>query len=138
MQRLKELVSFVPVLLLGIAVGSTLSNWSFLVEAGGWFALLGHFVAVSATLVFLYICGVLALSLLVMPLILLFSLREDDFLALAEASRTKRSPRAVLAACAGVAGRAVLAVADPPWKALWWCWWFLRGRAAADTAANDG
>ncbi len=138
MQRLKELVSFVPVLLLGIAVGSTLSNWSFLVEAGGWFALLGHFVAVAATLVFLYICGVLALSLLVMPLIVLFSLREDDFLALAEASRTTRSPRAVLGTCAGVAGRAVLAVADPLWKALWWCWWFLRGRAAADTAANDG
>ncbi len=138
MQRLKELVSFAPVLLLGIAVGSTLSNWSFLVEVGGWYALLGHFVAVAATLVFVYICGVLALSLLAMPLILWFSLREDDFLALAEASRTRRSPRAVLATSAAVAGRAVLAVADPLWKALWWCWWFLRGRAAADTAANDG
>ena len=138
MQRLKELVSFAPVLLLGIAVGSTLSNWSFLVEAGGWFALLGHFVAVAATLVFLYVCGVLALSLLVMPLILLFSLREDDFLALAEASRTRRSPRAVLVTCAAVAGRAVLAVADPLWKALWWCWWFLLGRAEADTRRGEG
>lgn len=138
MQRLKELVSFVPVLLLGIAVGSTLSNWSFLVEVGGWFALLGHFMAVAATLVFLYVCGALALALLVMPLILLFSLREDDFLALAEASRTTRSPRAVLATCAAVAGRSLLAVADPLWKALWWCWWFLRGRAAAEMGRGEG
>jgi hypothetical protein len=138
MQRLKELVSFVPVLLLGIAVGSTLSNWSFLVDSGGWFALLGHFIAVAATLVFVYICGVLALALLAMPLIVLFSLREDNFLALAKPSRTRPSPRAVLATCVAAARRAVLAVADPPWKALWWCWWFLRGRAAAETAANDG
>ena len=138
MKRLTQLVSYAPVLLLGIALGSTLSNWSFLVEAGGWFALLGHFIAVAATLVFLYICGVLALAILVMPLIIWFSWREDDFLALAEASRANRSPRAVLVTCAAVAGRAVLAVADPLWKALWWCWWFLRGRAAAETAANDG
>ena len=138
MQRLKELVSFAPVLLLGIAVGSTLSNWTYLVGVGGWFALLGHFMAVAATLVFLYVCGALALALLVMPLIVLFSLREDDFLALAEASRTPRSARAVLATCAAVAGRAILAVADPPWQALWWCWWFLRGRAEAEAAADDG
>ena len=136
MQRLKQLVSFVPVLLLGIAVGSTLSNWSFLVGEGGWYALLGHFIAVAATLVFLYVCGALALALLAMPLIVLFSLREDDFLA--EASRPRPSPRAMLATSVVAARRAVLAAAEPPWKALWWCWWLLRGRAAADTAANDG
>lgn len=138
MQRLKELVSFVPVLLVGIAVGSTLSNWSFLVGEGGWYALLGHFIAVAATLVFVYILGVLALSLLAMPLIVLFSLREDDFLAPARPSRARPSPRAVLAASVGATRRAVFAIAEPPWKALWWCWWFLRGRAEADTAANDG
>ena len=119
-------------LLLGIAAGSTLNDWAYLVETGGWYAVLGHFMAVAATLVILFICGVLALSILVLPLIVLFSLNEDDLDALATASRKARSPRAVLATCLGVAGRALLAVADPLWKGLWWCWWLVAGRHRAD------
>lgn len=129
MRRFEEIVSFVPVLLLGIALGSTLNEWSYLIEAGGWFAILGHFMAVAATLVMLFICGVLALSILVLPLILLFSLSEDDLRALTSASREMRSPRAVLGTCLGLAGRAMLAVADPIWKGVWWCWWLLFGQS---------
>ena len=137
MRRLERILSYAPVLLLGIALGSTLNEWAYLVETGGWYAVLGHFMAVAATLVILYICGVLALSILVLPLILLYSLNEDDFEAFAAANRTVRSPRAVLATCVGVAGRALLAVADPAWKGLWWCWWLLRGRADPGSERAD-
>ncbi len=128
MRRLQELVSYLPVLLLGIALGSTLSNWGYLVDIGGWFALVGHFVAIAATLVFIYICGVLALSILVAPIIVLFSMRDDDSFALTKAMNALGNPRVLLAACR----RAIMTIADPLWKALWWCWWFVSGRDAAE------
>jgi hypothetical protein len=135
MRKLQKLVSYFPVLLLGIALGSTLSNWGYLVDVGGWFALVGHFVVIAATLVFIYICGVLALSIVVAPIVILFSMRDDDSFALTKAMNALGNPRVLLAACR----RVVMAIADPLWKALWWCWWFVSGRDAAEEAPrSDG
>lgn len=138
MRRLQELVSYIPVLLLGIALGSTLNNWSYLSEVGGWFALLGHFVSVAATLVMIYIAGVLVVAVLAAPIIILFSMQDDDSFALTRAMHALASPRTLLATCRRSIARALMAVAEPVWKALWWCWWFVSSRDAADTTANDG
>ncbi|MFP6744771.1 MAG: hypothetical protein VCB77_06235 [Alphaproteobacteria bacterium] len=138
MRRLQKLVSYIPVLLLGIALGSTLNNWSYLSEVGGWFALLGHFMAVAATLVMIYIAGVLVLAVLAAPVIILFSMHDDDSFALTKAMHALASPRTLLATCRRSIARALMVVAEPLWKAVWWCWWFVSGRDAADTTANDG
>lgn len=138
MRRLQELVSYIPVLLLGIALGSTLNNWTYLTEVGGWFALLGHFMVIAASLVMVYIAGVLVVVIVAAPFIILFSMQDDDSFALTKAMQALARPRALLAAWRRSAGRALMAVAEPAWKALWWCWWFISGRDAADTTANDG
>ncbi len=105
-----------------------MAQWSPLVETGGWFALLGHFLMVAATLVLLYLAVVLALCLAALPLIILFGRNEDDFLALAEASRADHGPRAVLA----YLRRIIVARLNSLLRAVWRCWWFLRGRTRAD------
>lgn len=121
MRRISDLVSYTPALLLAIALASTAADWRLLVETGGWFALLGHFMMVAATLVLLFLAGVLALCLAALPLVLLFGLNEDSFFALAEARRA--GPLAT-------ARRFMLAMLNPPWRALWWCWWYARGSLA--------
>ncbi len=138
MRRINDLITYVPALLLAIALASTVGDWDALVESGGWFAPLGHFFMVAATLVLLYIAGVLALGLAALPLILLFARNEDDFFALAEASRAGHSLSALLAVLRKIMVRSILALVNPLWKATWWCWWYLRGRALAETGRGDG
>ena len=121
MRRTSNLISYVPALLLAIALASTVADWRQLVEAGGWFALLGRFMMITATLVLLYLAGVLALCLAALPLIFLFGRNEDSVFALAEASR---------AGLLTTARRSLLAMLNPPWRAVWWCWWYVRGSVA--------
>ena len=137
MRRISDLITYAPAVLLAIALASTVADWDALVESGGWFALLGNFFMVAATLVLLYIAGVLALGLAALPIILLFCRNQDDFFALAEASRAGQLPRALLAVLRGIIARSILALVNPPWKAAWWCWWFLRGRSLADTGRGE-
>ncbi len=127
MGRLSTIVSYLPALFVTVALVSTAADWRYLVEAGGWFAVLGHFLMVAATLVLLFLAGILVLALAALPFILLFCRNQDDFFALAEASRARHSTRALLAVCRRIMVRSMLAVIDPLWKALWWCWWFIRG-----------
>ena len=137
--RMKLLGAFglVLALLIAVALASTAADWRHLVETGGWFALLGHFLMVAATLVMLFLAGVLALALAALPLILLFGRNEDDFFAFTEASRARHSIRALAGVMRRIIARALLAAAEPIWKALWWGWWFLLGRALADTECGD-
>ena len=86
MRRFSHLISYAPAGLLAIALVSTAADWRYLVETGGWFALLGNFMMVAATLVLLFLAAVLALFLAALPFIYLFCRNEDDFFALAEAS----------------------------------------------------
>ena len=127
MGRLSTIVSYLPALLVAVALASTVADWRHLAEAGGWFAMVGHFLMVAATLVLLFLAGMLALALAALPFVLLFCRNEDDFFALAEASQARHSTRALLAVCRRIMVRSMLAVIDPLWKALWWCWWFIRG-----------
>ena len=137
MRRINDLIIYVPAVLLAIALASTVGDWDALVESGGWFALLGNFLMVASTLVLLYIAGVLALGLAALPIILLFCRNEDDFFALAEASRAGHSLSALLAVLRRIMARSILALVNPLWKAAWWCWWYLRGRALADTGRGE-
>ena len=122
MGRLSTIVTYLPALLVAVALASTAADWRHLAESGGWFAMLGHFLMVSATLVLLFLAGVLALALAALPFILLFCRNEDDFFALAEASRA-----GLPAMARWIIVRPLLAIIDPVWKALWWSWWFIRG-----------
>lgn len=137
MRRFSHLISYAPAGLLAIALVSTAADWRYLVETGGWFALLGNFMMVAATLVLLFLAGVLALCLAALPFIYLFWRNEDDFFALAAASRAGQSPRALLAVMRRIMVRRLIAVANPIWKALWWSWWFIGGGALADTGRKE-
>ena len=134
MRRISDLISYAPAALLAIALASTVAQWSLLVETGGWFALLGHFLMVAATLVLLYLAVVLALCLAALPFIFLFCRNEDDFFALAEATRAGHGPRAVLA----YLRRIIVARLNSLLRAVWRCWWFLRGGALAGTGRGEG
>ena len=133
MRRLSTFISYLPALLVAVALASTAAEWRHLVESGGWFAMLGHFLMVAATLVMLFLAGVLALALAVLPVIFLFGRNEEDFFALTEASRARDSTRALFGVMRRIIVRSVLAVIDPLWKALWWSWWFIRGGGDGET-----
>ena len=133
MGRLSTIASYLPALLVAVALASTAADWRQLVEIGGWFAVLGHFLMVAATLVMLYLAGVLALAVAALPFVLLFCRNEDDFFALTEASRARHSTRAILGVMRRIIARAMLAIVDPPWRALWWSWWFIRGGGVSKT-----
>ncbi len=137
MRRISDLISYLPAALLAVALASTVADWRTLTETGGGLALLGHFLMVAATLLLLYLAGVLALCLAVLPFIFLFCRNEDDFFALAEASGAGHGPHALLGVLRWIIVRSMLAIADPIWKALWWCWWFLGGRALDDTKHGE-
>ena len=138
MGRLSTFVSYLPALLVAVALVSTAADWRYLVEAGGWFAVLGHFLMVASTLVLIFLAGLLALALAALPFILLFCRNQDDFFALAEASQARHSTRALLAVMRRIIARSLIAVIDPLWKALWWSWWFVRGGASTDMGRSDG
>ena len=109
MRRLSKIISYVPVLLIAIALASTAADWRLLVETGGAFALLGHFLMVAATLVLLYLAAVLVLILAALPLVYLFCRNENNFLALDAARPFTSGANALL-------------------KAAWYSWWYVRGR----------
>ena len=108
MRRLSDLISYVPAGLLAIALASTAAEWRLLVETGGAYALLGHFMMVAATLALLFFAAVLALILAALPLVFLFYRNEKKFLALNEARPFISGANAIL-------------------KAAWYCWWYVRG-----------
>ena len=58
--------------------------------------MLGHFMAVAATLVMIYIAGVLVLAVLAVPVIILFSMHDDDSFPLTKAMYALASPRTLL------------------------------------------
>ncbi|MEE2980810.1 MAG: hypothetical protein VYA71_04615, partial [Pseudomonadota bacterium] len=70
--------------------------------------------------------------------IILFSMHDDDSVPLTKAMYALASPRTLLATCRRTIARALMAVAEPVWTAVWWCWWFVSSHDAADTTANDG
>lgn len=129
---------FVLGVLVGTAVSSTLENWSLLVETGGWFAVLGHFLAVAATLAMIVVAAALALALLALPILVYYAVTEPGARDLATLADRVRSPLRLRRAAAAALGRAALALAEPVWKALWWGWWYLSGRASArEDAAGE-
>ncbi len=87
-----------------------------LAAVGGWYAVLGQFLAVAATLALLVLLGTLALALLALPVLFVLRLATDDRGAAMSRQTVSR----------GLAGTA-LRLADPVWKAAWWgCWHLAR------------
>ena len=128
---IQTLLSFISRLLLwgifALAAWTVVRDWSYLMEAGGWFALLGQFMAVTWTLLFLVVLVLLGIVLLFLPLLIYFGVSEhqaNEELSLARAAH-------LLVQGLRRLGRLTLRVANPIWKALWWTWWFLR-RACYD------
>ncbi len=105
------LVQMAPAVVCAVVFWATLRDVGALLDYGGWFAVFGQFLAVSAAMVLLLIAGALALGMLLLPVILLIRLGDP-------VSRALRPPRD-----AGLAGRTALRLADAAWKSLWWGWW---------------
>lgn len=124
MRRIGDLI---PVIVLGaiggIAIWATANGWSSLLDEGGWYALLGQFLAVAATLAFLFVACVLRLTLLALPLLLLFGLSDQGR---APGGVARRPADAFRTGVSGLA-RAAYAIANALWKTAWWGWWFVGG-----------
>ena len=101
----------VPGSLLVLALAVVLGDLSHLLEEGGWYAVLGQFLAVATTLVMIAIGGVVVVALLALPFLFCFGIYQE-----------LRRPIGPLALRARL-----YRAADTVWKAAWWCWWSTGG-----------
>ncbi len=113
--RVEFLSLIVPGSVLGFALAVVLGDLSYLLEEGGWYAVLGQFLAVATTLIMIIIGGVAAVTLLALPFLFCFSIYEELQRPIGPLKLGARFYR----------------VANGGWKAAWWCWWHLSGRSAA-------
>ena len=97
-----------------VAFWSVLREWSYLMETGGWFAVLGQLMAVISTLVMLFLLGALCLAVVCLPVLLFFGIGAPD-----------KIERLTWNSFAQAFGRRCLLIANPVWKTLWWTWWFV-------------
>ncbi len=121
--KLRESASLVLLaLVIGTALWTVARDWSELIAAGGWFAVFGRFLVVTATLTLLAVVLLIGVGLFVAPVLLMLTLSN----ALGEKGYAYREmvgrllgglqPRRL--------GRLLIRAADPLWKTLWWAWWF--------------
>ena len=105
----------VPGSVLGLALVIVLGDLFYLLEEGGWYAVLGQFLAVATTLIMIAIGGVMVVTLLALPFLFCFSIYQELQRPIRPLELRARIWRA----------------ANGGWKWAWWCWWYLRGHSAA-------
>ena len=105
----------VPGSVLALALAVVLGDLSHLLEEGGWYAVLGQFMAVATTLIMIAIGGVLVVTLLALLFVFCFGIYQE-----------LRRPNEPLAPRARF-----YRAANSVWKTAWWCWWYLTGRRSA-------
>ncbi len=105
----------VPGSVLVLALAVVLGDLSHLLEEGGWYAVLGQFLAVATTLIMIAIGGVVVVTLLALPFLFCFSIYQELHRPIGPLALRTRLYRA----------------ANGGWKWAWWCWWYLRGHSAA-------
>ena len=124
---------FVPGVVVGATLMSTLMNAGYLWDVGGWLAILGHVMSVGTTLTMLIVSIVLGLTILALPFFLLFCFIDPASEIAFDMSDALRSPRSAAGIVVARAGRGALAAADPVWKGVWWTWWLVAGRRRSDS-----
>ncbi len=67
----------VPGSVLALALAVVLGDLSHLLEEGGWYAVLGQFLAVATTLIMIAIGGVVVVALLALPFLFCFSIYQE-------------------------------------------------------------
>jgi len=88
-----------------------------LAATGGWFAVLGQFLAVLATLAVLGLLAALAVALALLPLLLYFGLADPE-------RHERLTLTGALVAGTRALGATSFAAANRVWKLSWWtCWW---------------
>ena len=107
----EKLTISVLAILVTIALWTVVRDWSYLLGVGGWFALLGRFLAVLATLVVFVVLFVLGCSILALPVLVYFAVADPA------SHQTLRPERALRSG--------VYSVVNPLWKACWWAWWLV-------------
>lgn len=111
--------------IVGAAVWACIRDWSYLLETGGWYAVLGHFVMVTVLLSFAFMTFSAVIAMIITPVLILFAFgnRNDEFDPAWAAAFDWRSAGNLR----GAAGRAAWRVADGAWRASWRCGWFVAG-----------
>jgi hypothetical protein len=93
-----------------------------LLAVGGWYAVLGQFLAVAATMTLLIVLGALVVAVLSLPVLFVLRLTTDDGGFVMSRLTVSRLALAAAGAPRGLADTA-LRLADRVWKAAWWgCW----------------
>ncbi len=127
MRRVGEYVSVAFLIgFISVTIWAVAGDWQHLSTVGGWFAVLGQFLAVSATLAMLCLLSALCVALLCLPLLLYFSLANP-------ASHERLTPAAALSlstkalsTAARRTSRWLLRFLNFLWKCVWWTWWAVR------------
>ena len=97
-----------------------------LLAVGGWYAILGQFLAVAATMMLFVLLGVLILGLLSLPVLFVLRLTSDDGGLVVSRLTILRLASAIADAPRAFADTS-LRLADSVWKAAWWgCWHLAR------------
>lgn len=99
----------VPGSVLALALVTVLGDLSHLLDEGGWYAVLGQFLAVATTLIMIAIGCVVVVTLLALPLVFCFGIYQE--------LQRPIGPPALRARC--------YRAANICWKAVWWSWWHL-------------
>ena len=94
--------------LVGISLGAVVGDLGMLVDSGGWFAVVGQFMAVFSTLVLGLLLAVLGVSVLMLPVF-------AYFLVAAPSGQRISS-----------AGAGLYRGAERIWKVAWWIGWGVR------------
>ena len=90
-----------------VALWSVLRELPFLMETGGWFAVIGQLMAVISTLIMLFLLGVLCLALVCLPVLLFFAISAPGDIE-----------RLTWSGFSDELGRRSLQIANPVWKTL--------------------
>lgn len=133
-----KLLEVSSLLVLGLVVGMALwtiaRDWSELLAVGGWFAILGRFMVVFATVTLLVLLALLGIGVVIAPMLLLLlatnALGEKGYAngGLVDQLRTVINPQKL--------GSTLVRAANPIWKTLWWTWWYLSRRTRSPSRSD--
>ena len=123
-KRMRRLGETLPVIVLGAVVGvalwSCLSDLAYLLEAGGWYAVLGRFVLVSVTLSFVVVAGAAVLAMIAAPVLVLFAFSDPN-------AEFDPAHMVLSFGWRGAARRTGWRVTEAGWRAAWRCAWSVAG-----------
>ena len=123
MRRLGETL---PVIVLGAAVGvalwSCLNDLAFLLDVGGWYAVLGRFVLVSVTLSFVLVVGAAVIAMIAAPVLILFAF-SDPSAEFDPAHMAASLDWRDVGGMGRAARRTGWRITEAGWRAAWRCGW---------------